>query len=268
MKRWFHIGITINEDKSSSRLSYYSRCGLYITDSTIHYLLAAEIFRGLIKKYKIDLWRFSRYKYSGEAIVFKFKSYISLEDFRKIKREIKENKLIKGLLELDIINPIVDIPESREGIQSNEKIGSDHDIDWKYTVKESWPYFINGVCKMWLNMIIIEKEKYIREKYINDLDLFTLFDIYNEVRKEINTLWIDSGRNFAYHHTCAIFGFEYVSFSISREDLFYKKSRSYGLYEHMWKFLYLKLYKFISRQRLLNKFLPFRKKYFKGYIKL
>jgi len=271
MKRWFHIVIAIN-DRKSEIYSYFNRKGLHDVDSTLHYLLAGEVFQKLIEKYKMELWRFSRYKYEDEPNIFKFKAYISLRDFRDIKEDIRCNELIIELTNEMIIKPILDWPEHKKDIYSNERIGSDNDEIWDYTIKESWPYFINGVCKMWLNMIMVERGNIVRERYINKSalsNLFQLFSIYEEARERINKLWRDDGKHFAYHHTSAVFGYEYVRLMTLKENIFYRKSWKSKFYSHEWSFLYLRMFRYLRIARFLDKIFPtFRRKWLKGYIKL
>lgn len=218
---WYRVTIQIPKD-----IKLYKTFKLGQIDSIIHYILAAEVFSKYINK--VELWRFSRYSYNfDDVIIMKFKFYCEKVIFDRIKPKILDDAIVKKLEKEGLIK--IGIEKATE---SNKKIGSDRDDNWPYLISESWPYFINGLSRMWLRMILVEKEKYLRENYINnnirEMDLFKLFTVYKVIKENVVDNWIKWGSHAICHHANALFGYHPIRFNVTESDLYYEKGKDIG----------------------------------------
>jgi len=265
MNKWYRVTILIPEKRMKN--TYWPK-EIFKADSTLHYLLAAEVF----SKYTADvvLWRFSRYHYSFNDIVMKFKFYTQEYIFNRIKEDILKDKIILKLKKEKLIKISIE-----KATESDERIGSDRDVNWNYEISESWPYFINGLSKMWLNMILLKKEKYLKENYITidyDIDkmsLGTLIGTYQVIMDLVAEDWISSGSHAVYHHANALFGYRPVRFNVEAFSLYYGRERKVNGSKEAWLKRFKSYDKHIKRLLFMKKIFPWIK--FKnrvGYVNL
>jgi|GEM_PF-5949990 len=267
MNHWYRVTILISENTKSM----YRAFGLFKEDSLIHYILAVEVFSKYVDM--VELWRFSRYKYEyDDDVVMKFKFYTDETAFEYIKEKILYDKIVNKLKKEKLIK--INIEKATE---SNDKVGSDRDNNWGYSVSESWPYFINGLSRMWLEMIKAEKEKYLRENYVDfDIDVISLsklFSIYNKIKDGVVYEWIKLGSHAVYHHANAVFGYYSVRFNIDEFNLYYDREKNPDKGDEVWykrhgkydKYVRELLFKYKLR---IFKYKPFRAKKNIGYINL
>ena len=222
LNKWYRVTVLVPEERLKG--TYWSK-EIFKTDSVLHYLLAAEVFSKNVNN-GLTLWRFSRYHYTNDDIVMKFKFYTQEYIFNTIKENILNDRIIKELKKEKLIKITVE-----EATESDTRIGSDRDVNWNYEISESWPYFINGLSKMWLNMILLKKEKYLKENYIklntdtDKINLGKLINIYKEIKELVVEDWIEWGNHTVYHHSNALFGYYHVRFNVDAFSLYYKKER-------------------------------------------
>jgi hypothetical protein len=82
------------------------------------------------------------------------------------------------------------------------------DGNWSPTIRKSWPYFIMGVCEMWLNLIDeLSKNTLAAQKRPS---LKNLLASYQKTNETIKNLWQTGGGHSLLHHLNAIFGYEPV----------------------------------------------------------
>ena len=227
-QKWYRVTVLIPEERPKG--TFWSK-KIFKTDSVLHYLLTGEVFSECIEK-NIELWRFSRYHYKDDDIIMKFKFYSEEYIFNRIKEKVRNNKIIKELKKEKLIRITVE-----EATESDDRIGSDRDTNWNYELSESWPYFINGLSKMWLNLILLKKERYLKENYLkidNKIRLYNLIDIYSEIKELVVKDWIDWGSHTIYHHANALFGYYHVRFNVNIYSLYYKKERRVNKSESAW----------------------------------
>jgi hypothetical protein len=82
------------------------------------------------------------------------------------------------------------------------------DGNWSPTIRKSWPYFIMGVCRMWLAQIEeIEGTIPLKKRRSS---LRALLESYRHINESIKTLWREQGYHSMLHHLNAIYGYEPV----------------------------------------------------------
>jgi hypothetical protein len=81
------------------------------------------------------------------------------------------------------------------------------DGHWSPHIRKSWPFFIMGVCQMWLSLIENISEV-IDGKKQRKTSLKKMLSFYQQVNESIKILWREEGCHAMLHHLNAIFGYE------------------------------------------------------------
>lgn len=173
----------------------------------IDLLLAHKVVAPVLYKYKknITLWRFHRRAARDiEGHQFSITFYCSPRVALQIFDSLKANKLLKRLKSIGLI--VQDVYDDTSRI-STPKIEDTSDGNWSPQIRKSWPYFIMGVCQMWLNLISEISEKHQARKR---LSLEQTLTTYKQVNEEITKYWQLEGGHSLLHHLNAIFGYEPV----------------------------------------------------------
>ena len=109
-------------------------------------------------------------------------------------------------------------------MKSSEMIISDHydntnkitkprikdtsDKRWPPSIQKSWPYYIMGASRMWLNLIAETRAGLPgTDRFLSLQDNEAL---YREANAAITAMWEQKGRHAFLHHLNAIFGYEPV----------------------------------------------------------
>jgi hypothetical protein len=195
------------------------QCGWWIARFRIHWpegkvplwhidlLLAHKIVAPLLNQYKDDigLWRFHRRAArdkEGHQFSLLFRS--SPETASRIFNSLKQDSLLKQMKRSKMI--IQDIYDdlkntARPGIEDTS------DSHWSPFIMKSWPFFIRGVCEMWLSLInqICESRPLARTTSLKKIAAY--YEGINEIVKEH---WREEGGHSLLHHLNAIFGYDPV----------------------------------------------------------
>lgn len=163
------------------------------------------LFREILLSHreKIGLWRFHR-----RAIKDKSGHQLTLLcDMTKEDSELI-NDVIKKSSTLKILN---DNGYLREFLyeEGGKNIENSSDKNWPIEIQKSWPYFIDGVSKMLLEMIEV-----IRSSVADVLGLHPPLEDQNDIEKlyiKVNerliSLWQSGGSHAFFHHINALFGY-------------------------------------------------------------
>ena len=116
----------------------------------IDLLIAHQIVSPILaeREKDIPLWRFHR-RASSDRIGHRF-SFIfhSLPEVAsQICKSLKSDALLKKMKGEGIITKDTYTDLNQASIEDTS------DLEWSPQIKESWPYFIMGVCQMWLGLI-------------------------------------------------------------------------------------------------------------------
>jgi hypothetical protein len=171
-------------------------------------ILAHKIIAPILyeNKQNIDLWRFHRMAArSLWGHQFSFNFYTTPETAHIICNSIKTNRLLKELLRSGIITEVLYECSDAVGAPNIEDSG---DASWSFPIKKSWPYFITGVCEMWLKLIDEIAQNQSSGRTIKSLPKIITF--YQGVNDAVKKTWREEGGHSLFHHLNAIFGYEPV----------------------------------------------------------
>jgi hypothetical protein len=171
----------------------------------IDLLIAQEIIAPVLDQYskEIFLWRFHRRAARDtEGHQFSFTFYSSPETAKQIFNILRSSIVLNKLKRSGLI--IKDIYDNLGKIIAPD-IKDTSDGNWALPVRKSWPFFIMGVCQMWLSLITEIYEGIPRQKKSS---LKKMQESYRQVNETINTLWREQGCHAMLHHLNAVFNYE------------------------------------------------------------
>jgi hypothetical protein len=165
--------------------------------------LANQVISPLLEKHKSDifLWRFHRRAARDAAgRMFSFIFYTTPQTARQIFNTLKTDPLINNLRDAGVIEwTEYDDPTriARPNIEDTS------DKKWPVSIQKTWPYYIMGASRMWLNLIAevaAENPDSFPPASSNDIAAF-----YQQVDQSITKLWQEEGRHAFMHHLNALF---------------------------------------------------------------
>ena len=174
----------------------------------IDLLLAHRLKAPVLNRFsrEITLWRFHRRAVRDEeGHQFSITFYSSSKTARGIFNALKSDKLLQKMKRSGRI--IQDLYDNTAGVYA-PRIEDTSDSHWSPPIRKSWPFFIMGVCQMWLSLI--------NETAANTFDqtksssLPQIIQFYKKVNETIQPLWREQGSHALLHHLNAIFGYEPV----------------------------------------------------------
>ncbi len=169
-------------------------------------ILAHRIILPVLDQYKkqIPLWRFHRRAGRDPAgHQFSFIFYASRETAQEIYDAIRSSRLLEELIaERLVVDTIYD--DTTADLRSD--LGATSDPHWSLEIKRTWPYYIMGVSRMWVNLIDEVSKETIKERDLSNLG--DLQEDYRKVNEVIEKQWRQEGRHAFLHHLNAIFGYE------------------------------------------------------------
>ncbi len=193
MKKWHNFRFRMNWPDNEIPKWWLD---LYIVDSLFRETL-------LSNREKIHLWRFHRRAdrdNSGHQLTLL--CYMTKEDSVLINDIIQNSSTLKILKDNGQLRQFL----YEEG---GKNIENSSDGNWSIEIQKSWPYFIEGVSEMLLEMI-----EQIRTSVANDLALHPPLQdqndierLYIKVSERLISLWQKQGSHAFFHHINALFGY-------------------------------------------------------------
>ena len=168
--------------------------------------LAHQVIMPLLEQHREDifLWRFHRRAARDRAgRQFSFIFYSSPRTAHAIFDKIETHPLVINLKFASVIDQVV-YDNPTKIIRPN--IEDTSDKKWPVPVQKTWPYYIAGVSRMWLDLISkIAEEKLVdtAPSSLEEIDVF-----YRQINETINDLWQKDGRHAFMHHLNALFGYK------------------------------------------------------------
>ena len=167
-------------------------------------LIAHRIIQPILATQSLDirLWRFHR-RSAGDAArhQFSFIYYTPAADAARIGRMVLADPLLKRLLADGEIAAVSVDPADRN---DHPRLADTSDPAWSAVMQASWPFYIQGVSRMWLNMIAQISPTLPVDR---DASMDQLLSHYRQVDAEITDTWQSEGRHALLHHLNAIFGY-------------------------------------------------------------
>ena len=167
-------------------------------------LLAHRIILPALTDHAQDLylWRFHRRSADDAAgHQFSFLFYTNTTTANAINRQVLENPFLAGLMNDHVVREII-----VDTVEENPKpnIEDTSDPNWSPVMQTTWPYYIMGVSRMWLEMIDrISEETGPADETLPD----ALIAHYQTVNAEITKIWEKEAPHALLHHLNAIYGY-------------------------------------------------------------
>jgi len=169
---------------------------LFVVDNLFREILS-------IHRDKIDLWRFHRRaKKDNAGHELTLYCYMTKEDSVLINDYIQKSRTLKILKNNEYLREYFYEENGKNIDDSSEK-------NWSFEIQKSWPYFIEGVSEMLLEMINV-----IRVPVAVSLGLHPPFEepndierLYIKVNERLTILWQNEGSYAFFHHINALFGY-------------------------------------------------------------
>jgi hypothetical protein len=174
----------------------------------IDLLIAHRIIAPVLLRYndRIPLWRFHRRAArDAEGHQFSVTFYSTPETAAQIFNTFRSDPLLKRMKKAGVI--IQDLYEDTGKVHA-PNIEDTSDGNWSPPIRKSWPYFIMGVCRMWLAQIAEIAGSIPVEK--RSTSLRALLESYRRINEAIKPLWREQGYHSMLHHLNAIYGYEPV----------------------------------------------------------
>ena len=174
----------------------------------LDFILAHRVISPVLDQYekKISLWRFHRRALrdnSGHQFSFIF--YASKGTAKEIYSTIQSSRLLKELIAAHLV--IDTIYDDTTSVLLPD-LGDTSDPSWSPEIKKTWPFYIMGVSRMWLNLIDEVSKETLKEGDLTNLD--DLLEGYRKVNEIVEGKWRKEGGHAFLHHLNAIFGYEPV----------------------------------------------------------
>jgi hypothetical protein len=169
-------------------------------------ILAHQIVLPILQQHKnaIVLWRFHRRAARDEhGHRFSFIFYASPATAFDIFHAFMNDPLLDRLKFTGLITRTVyDDPS----VLAKPNIEDTTDRHWSDIVRRTWPYYIMGVSRMWLNMV--SEIAVLQPDGDNISTISELMAFYQGVNTTLSQMWAEEGRHAYLHHLNALFGYE------------------------------------------------------------
>jgi len=160
-------------------------------------------FRDLLNQYKFGLWRFHR-RWANDTIGHQLSFLSYQEDLRdSLANEFYTHKSVRLLEDNNIL-------KSKSIELLGHEIRATSDISWPEDIQNSWPYFIQGVSHMMLELIDQNRSKESKDFK----EFLELKDYYEGCEILLKGLFQYYGRHTFIHHIGALFGTNQMTIKI------------------------------------------------------
>ena len=178
------------------------------TDPAWHLDLFAahQLFLPIVNAYdnELLLWRVHRRAARDAAgHQFSFIFFTSIQSAKAIFADIAADPLLRDIDAAGIMRQHeMELPATT--LQSD--IAATSDPNWSPAIQASWPQYIHGVCRMWINLVSLTANQKLAETVPGNVAETAEF--YRQVETDITAIWQKEGRHAFLHHLNAIFGYE------------------------------------------------------------
>ena len=169
-------------------------------------MLAREVIRPVLVQFedRILLWRFHRRAVrDGAGHQFSFIFYASQDTAGRINAAIRSSGRLAKLVGAGVLIRVrYDDPAGlpRPGL------GATSDRKWSKPMQFTWPYFIMGVSRSWLELVDMVSEQTGAAHPPNTVS--ALQTLYAEVNGKIDQTWKNEGNHAYFHHLSAVYGYQ------------------------------------------------------------
>jgi len=168
--------------------------------------LAHQVIMPVLEKHKNDihLWRFHRRaKRDRAGRRFTFWFYTTPAAAQKIVGTLRSDPIVINCLAAGLIDEVLyDTPTKIK----RPDIEDTSDKNWPAVIQKTWPYYIDGVSQMWLNLVAQVADQDMADRRPESLEEIDRF--YSRVNETVTQLWQRNGRHAFMHHLNAVFGYQ------------------------------------------------------------
>lgn len=151
----------------------------------------------------IHLWRVHRRaNRDSSGHRFRFLFYSSQANAEKIFQLIAQNSLLQ---DLQSANKVTKVTFDDLNTLSHPLLEDTSDPKWSPVMQKTWPFFIMGVCEMWINMIDLKVASHHSEYQLDNIEDTIKF--YADIDKVVQNHMRTEGGHALLHHLSAIFGY-------------------------------------------------------------
>ena len=168
-------------------------------------LIAHRVVAPVLETHReqIPLWRFHRRAArDGAGHRFSFIFYSDADTASEVIDAVRNDSLVEELMRIGRIRQVI---SDDTGQVTKPGIGDTSDQSWSPVVQNTWPYFIMGVSKTWLEMIDAEAGR--QGQSIDYPSIETLQEQYRSIDDEVRKAWQTEGHHAFLHHLNAVFGY-------------------------------------------------------------
>jgi hypothetical protein len=193
MRKWHSIKFTIKWDGISAPK--------FFIDLIIMDLLVAPVIERF--KSEFEVWRFHRRAIKDKrGHELSLLLYVESNEANEMFEQIASNNLFT-LIKRNYLKSNIELESGPREIEGRG------DNSWPEDINKVWPYYMTGVCNMFVNLIKEIKANRIEKIDVNNAQN-EIEDYYEELGKEIAAKWFKYGSHAFLHHMGAIFGYELI----------------------------------------------------------
>ena len=168
--------------------------------------IAHQIIAPVLARHRMDIviWRFHRRAARDDAgHRFSLLFYATADTAAKIYGDLQSDSNTQRLKSSGQL-----LEDEYDDLARNTKprIEDTSDSSWSPSIQKSWPYFIMGVSRMWLQLISEIADQASTQSPVASRDP----EFYRQIQAAITNLWQTEGRHAFLHHLNALFGYEPV----------------------------------------------------------
>ena len=170
-------------------------------------LIANELLGPIIERNRprIRLWRFHRRAARDKrGHQFSYFVYTSAGTATALRRAIAEAPLLAHLIQSGVVASYRLDDTSAPKFAA---VAATSGKNWDPVVRESWPWFIQGVSETWLQLIHAIVKRAASPK---DTNVEELLARYQNTNATVNATWREQGQHAYLHHLNALFGYQPV----------------------------------------------------------
>ena len=181
----------------------------YLDLCLAHQVIAPQL---ALHEKDIYLWRFHRRAArDASGRMFSFIFYAAPRTAEQIFSALQTDPLVRKLMDEGVLERTeYDNPARIE----RPNIEDTSDRQWPVPIQKTWPYYIMGASRMWLNLIAE-----VAAEYPEDFAPTSSKEIeayYQQIDKTILELWQQEGRHAFMHHLNALFEYEPIIYREKR----------------------------------------------------
>ena len=176
-------------------------------------LIAEQVILPVLQHHggELRLWRFHRRAVRDAAgHRFSFLYYTNSRTAANVETLIRQNAILQNLMSESVVSTVSIGPY---GAQDGVAISATSDPRWTAVMQKTWPHFLMGVSRMWLEQVILFSEKVSLESSfeaedLNWLDEAGLEERYTKVQSELSGIWLKEGKHAYLHHLNAVYAYQ------------------------------------------------------------